>query len=57
MLFTEAFRRHKAKLKNINWSICAENSDGELVVSLWDHHFSNPKDRKGVIVCKDKASR
>ncbi len=55
MLFTEAFRRYKATLKNINWSVCAENSDGELVVSLWKHHFSKPDGN--TIRCKDRASR
>ena len=52
---TEAFRRYKATLKNINWSVCAENPDGELVVSLWKHHFG--KSDGNTIRCKDRASR
>lgn len=39
----EAFRKHKAALKNVNWSVSAWNGDGELVVSLWAHHrVKNP---------------
>ena len=55
MLFTEAFRRYKATPKNINWSVCAENPDGELVVSLWNHHFDSPIGN--TIRCKDRVSR
>jgi hypothetical protein len=55
MQFTEAFRRYNAKLKNINWSVCAEDPDGELVVSLWQHHFS--KAVGNTIRCIDRASR
>ena len=28
--FAEAFRRFGAKLHNVQWSVCAENDDGEL---------------------------
>ncbi len=40
MTLTEAFAFYKAKLKNKNWFVSAENADGELVLSLWSHHFS-----------------
>jgi hypothetical protein len=40
MTLSEAFAFYKAKLKNRNWSVSAENADGELVLSLWSHHFS-----------------
>jgi len=38
MGITDAFRKFGAKLKNTYWSISAENDDGELVVSLWEHY-------------------
>ena len=44
MTITEAFKQYNAFLKNIDLSICAENSDGELVVRLWDHLLSKPSD-------------
>jgi hypothetical protein len=34
----QAFARYGAKLKNPQWSVCALNEKGELVVSLWAHH-------------------
>jgi len=43
VLFSEAFAKYGAKLKNVNWSVSAENEDGELVVSLWKHRFSKPQ--------------
>jgi len=55
MLFTEAFREYDAKLKNLQWSVCAENPDGELVVSLWAHFFC---DQAGnTIKYKDNVNR
>lgn len=39
-----AVKQYNAFLRNINWSICAENSGEELVVRLWDHHFGKPSD-------------
>lgn len=42
--YAEAFARYGAKLKNVQWSVCALAPDGSLVVSLWQHHFSPPKD-------------
>ena len=44
MTITEAFKQYNAFLKNIDLSICAENSDEELVVRLWDHCFAKPSD-------------
>lgn len=41
---TEAFARYKATLRNPQWSVSAWSPAGELVVSLWDHHY-----RKGPI--------
>jgi hypothetical protein len=42
VLFSEAFAKYGAKLKNVNWSVSAENSEGQLVVSLWKHRFDKP---------------
>ena len=55
MQYVEAFARYNAKLKNPQWSVCAETPKGELVVSLWHHHFL--KARGNTIRCVDKASR
>lgn len=53
--FAEAFSKYGAKLKNVQWSVCAEAPDGSLVVSLWEHHFSLPKD--GRVLCRDRFDR
>ena len=53
--FAEAFAKYGAKLKNVQWSVCAEAPDGSLVVSLWEHHFLPPKD--GRVVCRDRFDR
>ena len=55
MIITEAFRRYNATLKNVQWSVCAENSKDELVVSIWEHHFEKPYDN--TVKCKDNVSR
>ncbi len=44
MTIIEAFKQYNAFLKNINLSICAENSNEELVIRLWNHHFGKPTD-------------
>lgn len=44
MTITEAFKQYNAFLKNIDRSICAENSDEELVIRLWDHLLGKPSD-------------
>ena len=36
---SEAFKRYGARLKNVQWSVSAWTPDGELVVSLWAHHY------------------
>lgn len=43
LAYAEAFSKYGAKLKNVQWSVCASAPDGSLVVSLWEHHFSPPK--------------
>ena len=53
--FAEAFAKYDAKLKNVNWSICAQAPDGSLVVSLWSHHFAKSAD--GVVTCSDTTER
>lgn len=34
----EAFSRYGSTLRNVQWSVSAWTSEGQLVVSLWDHH-------------------
>jgi protocatechuate 3,4-dioxygenase, beta subunit len=51
----EAFRFYGARPKNANWSVCAENAKGELVVSLWGHHMLPPDG--DTIRFADKVSR
>jgi hypothetical protein len=46
--YGEAFATYGAKLKNVQWSVCADAPDGSLVVSLWQHHFQPPKDGKAI---------
>jgi len=53
--FAEAFGRYKAKLRNVQWSVCAVNDDGELVVSLWEHH--RDKNHKDKLVFTDSFDR
>ena len=35
----EAFAKYGAALRNPQWSVCAWTGAGELVVSLWQHHY------------------
>lgn len=44
LAFSEAFAKYGAKLKNVQWSVCADAPDGALVVSLWQDLFEPPKD-------------
>ena len=37
--FTQAFSRYGAKLKNVQWAVSAETSEGEIAISLWQHKF------------------
>lgn len=53
--FAEAFSKYGAKLRNVQWSVCADAPDGSLVVSLWEHHFDPPKN--GEIRCRGSFSR
>lgn len=39
MGISDAFAKYGARLKNVNWSVSAWNSSGELVLSLWAHHY------------------
>lgn len=39
MGITEAFARYGVTLRNPQWSVSAWSPAGELVVSLWDHHY------------------
>ena len=52
--FAEAFAKYGAKLKNVNWSVCAMGRDGSLVVSLWQHHIKKEGD---ALVCRDSTAR
>ena len=53
--FAEAFGKYKAKLKNVQWSVSAVNDNGELVVSLWEHH--RDKIHKDKLVFTDSFDR
>ena len=55
LAFAEAFSKYGAKLKNVQWSVCADAPDGSLVVSLWQHHFDPVKD--GIITCRGSFAR
>lgn len=52
--FAEAFAKYGARLKNVNWSVCAEANDGSLAVSVWQHHIKKVGD---YLVCKDTMQR
>ncbi len=52
---SEAFRKLGATLKNVQWSVSAINKNGELVVSLWEHH--RDKSVKGKLAFKDRFDR
>jgi hypothetical protein len=53
--FADAFAKFGAKLRNVQWSVCAIAPDGSLVVSLWQHHFGKAK--SGKIHYRDSSSR
>jgi hypothetical protein len=53
--YAEAFAKYGAKLKNVQWSVCAEAPDGSLVVSLWQHHFLPPNG--GAAICRGRFDR
>lgn len=52
--FAEAFAKYGARLKNVNWSVCAAANDGSLAVSVWQHHI---KKVGNFLVCKDTMER
>ena len=52
--FAEAFAKYGAKLKNVNWSVCAAAADGSLAVSVWQHHIRKDGD---ALVCRDTMER
>jgi hypothetical protein len=54
MGIADCFAKYGATLKNVNWSVSAENSQGELVVSLWQQFF---KGQSGVMKYTDRVSR
>lgn len=51
-----AFARLGATLHNVQWSVSAWNTSGELVVSLWQHHY-NPKSATGTAEYRDRLDR
>jgi hypothetical protein len=53
--FTDAFATYGAKLRNVQWSVCALAPNGDLVVSLWEHHLK-PSDGE-VLACRDSFAR
>jgi len=52
---TEAFARYKATLRNPQWSVSAWTPAGELVVSLWNHHYR--KGPPGIMEFSDSFAR
>jgi hypothetical protein len=52
LTLTEAFARYDAVLRNVQWSVSAWNPKGQLVVSLWAHHY-----RKGPVGTAEYADR
>ena len=55
LTFTDAFATYGAKLRNVQWSVCALAPNGDLVVSLWKHYLKPASG--GVLVCKDSFAR
>jgi hypothetical protein len=51
----QAFARYGAKLKNPQWSVCALAANGDLVVSLWEHHRT--KGDPGTLEFSDTVNR
>ncbi len=54
--YEQAFRYYKAKLRNVQWSVCAETPEGELVISCWQHRLKMPESN-GKWVYTDYLSR
>jgi hypothetical protein len=53
--YAEAFATYGAKLKNVQWSVCADGTADTLVVSLWSHHFHKPQN--GRVSCSGRFDR
>jgi len=51
----DCFTKYGADLKNVNWSVSAENKEGELVVSIWKQFFTPPD--HGKVKYIDNVSR
>ena len=51
-----AFARFGATLRNVQWSVSAWNENGELVASLWAHHY-DPASPKGTAEYFDMLDR
>ena len=58
MGISDEFRKFKASLKNVNWSVSAINEKNELVVSLWGHRplLKFDKDKR-IQIYTDKITR
>lgn len=54
MLFSEAFARYGAKLRNIQWAVSTIH-DGQLIVSCWQHLFKSGE--AGELAYEDRLSR
>ena len=54
MIFSEAFARYGAKLRNVQWSVSVIHND-QLVMSCWQHMFKPVG--KGEIAYEDRLSR
>ena len=54
MIFSEAFARYGAKLRNVQWSVSVVHDD-QLVMSCWQHKFMPIG--KGEIAYEDRLSR
>lgn len=42
--YVDAFSRHSAKLRNVQWSFSARSSDGFIVLSCWIDYFVPSKE-------------
>jgi hypothetical protein len=55
MTLEEAFASYNVKLKNPRYCVSGVNSDGELALCLWEHHFKKKVGYR--IKCRDSAAR
>lgn len=54
MIFSEAFARYGAKLRNVQWAVSVVHDD-QLIMSCWQHMFKPVG--KGEIAYEDRLSR